>query len=201
MTEFFYKGGPLMYPLLLGSVLTAAVTLERLYHYLRAAPGGDLASRVAALLRAGDADGALAAARGAPGPLAAVLAEALSLRGADKTQLEEAVSLRGSRELARLSARLHVLELTGRMAPLVGLLGTVLGMLEAFQTVSALKGAVDPSLLAGGIWAALITTVAGLCVAIPALVAHHLFSDKVRSCAFEMKHGASEIVALLEPRR
>jgi biopolymer transport protein ExbB len=99
-----------------------------------------------------------------------------------------------------MNENLHVLELIGRVAPLVGLLGTVLGMVNAFRTVAASQGAVDPALLADGIWEALITTVAGMCVAIPALVFHHFFEDRVKKTAFQMKHYGTEIVKLLEEK-
>lgn len=114
--------------------------------------------------------------------------------------LEEAISLAGSREMVRLNRNLHILELIGRLSPLLGLLGTVLGMVAAFRNVAASRGAVDPSLLAGGIWEALITTVAGLCVAIPALVLHHLFEDRVRTFAYLMKHYGTEAVKHLGVR-
>lgn len=186
-----------MYPLLLCSVLTFAFGLERAYHFTRAATKREFLSEVLSLLRQGEYGRAAEAARTSTGPLAAVAAEALEHRGRERTAAEEAVSLTGSAELKRLSRHLHLLELIGRIAPLIGLLGTVLGMVEAFRTVSGTKGAVDASLLAGGIWEALITTVAGLCVAIPALVLHHLFEDRIKTIAFQMKHGGTEIVNLL----
>jgi biopolymer transport protein ExbB len=201
MLEFFFKGGAVMYPLLLCSVLTVAYGMERGYHYLRAGRGGGSVDRVRSLAGRGEFDEALALAEGTPGPVAAVLAEALRNRGRDAAALEESVSLKGSIELRRLTRNLHVLELTGRMSPLLGLLGTVLGMVEAFKRVASAQGSVDPSLLAGGIWEALITTVAGLCVAIPALVMHHFFEDRMASFAFRMKHHGSEMVKLLGGKR
>lgn len=200
MFEFFVKGGPLMVPLLLASVLTVAVGIERLWHYLRAGRGKEAPEKIHALIEAGQYEQALTLAEQTPGPVAAVLAEGLQHRGQDKALLEEVVSLRGAAELQRLNRRLHLLDLVGRLAPLVGLLGTVLGMVAAFRQVAAARGAVDPSLLAGGIWEALITTVAGLCVAIPALVLHHLFEDRVKSFAYFMKHYGTEAVKHLEAR-
>jgi biopolymer transport protein ExbB len=201
MLEFFMKGGALMYPLLLCSVLTVAYGLERGYQYLRAGRRGEAVDRVRSLAAGGEFEEALALAEVSPGPVAAVLAEALRNRWRDAAALEESVSLKGSIELRRLNRNLHVLELTGRMAPLLGLLGTVLGMVEAFRRVASVQGSVDPSLLAGGIWEALITTVAGLGVAIPALVMHHFFEDRMASFAFRMKRHGSEMVNLLGGKR
>ena len=96
------------------------------------------------------------------------------------------------------SRNLHLLELIGKISPMIGLLGTVLGMVEAFHKLAFVKNLVDPSLLASGIWEALITTVAGLFVGIPALVFHHLYMNKVKSIAFSMKHIGEEVVSLIE---
>lgn len=200
MLEFFLKGGVLMYPLLLCSVLTVAYGIERSWHYFRAARDGGAPERVHELIERGEYDEAQQLAAATPGPVAAVLAEGLRHRNIDAAMIEEAISLKGSGELRRLCKHLHILELVGRVAPLVGLLGTVLGMVEAFRQVSTARGAVDPSLLAGGIWEALITTVAGLFVAIPAMVLHHFFEDRVKSFAFMMKHYGTEAVKHLGAR-
>ena len=189
-----------MYPLLLGSIATVAYGIERVYHYARAAKGKEAPERIHALIERGEAEQALSIAEATPGPVAAVLAEGLRHRGAEMALMEEAISLAGGRELKRLNRNLHVLDLIGRMAPLMGLLGTVLGMMEAFRQVAASKGAVDPSLLAGGIWEALITTVAGLLVAIPAMVLHHFFEDRVKEFAYLMKHYGTEAVKHLGVR-
>ncbi len=76
--------------------------------------------------------------------------------------LEHIVSNKGVEELQRFNKNLHIMELIGRIAPMLGLSGTVIGMVSAFQAVASVKGAVDPALLAGGIWESLLTTVAGL---------------------------------------
>ncbi len=200
MLDFFLKGGALMYPLLLCSLLTVAYGIERGYHYLRAGRGSDAPERIHALIEQGEFAQALTLAQHSPGPVAAVLAEGLRHRGQERELLDEHISLRGAAELQRLNQRLHLLDLIGRLAPLMGLLGTVMGMVAAFRQVAAARGAVDPSLLAGGIWEALITTVAGLCVAIPALVLHHLFEDRVKTFAYYMKHYGTEAVKHLGAR-
>lgn len=200
MMEFFVKGGPLMYPLLLCSIFTVAYGIERAYHYLRAGRNSDAPEAIHTLIEKGDFERALGLASETPGPVAAVLVEGLKHRGLERELLEEHISLRGAAELKRLNHRLHILELVGRLAPLMGLLGTVLGMAAAFRQVAGAKGSVDPSLLAGGIWEALITTVAGLCVAIPAMVLHHFFEDRVKTFAYFMKHYGTEAVKHLGAR-
>jgi len=201
MFELFYKGGPLMYPLFLTSILTVAFGLERAYHFVRASGNKDFIHEIKSLIRKGDYEKAIEVGEKISGPVAAVVTEAIKNKGKDALVIEDVVSMKGSFELKRLNQNLHILELAGRMAPLMGLLGTVLGMTEAFKMVSSMKGAVDPSVLASGIWEALITTVAGLSVAIPALVLHHLFEERAKTIAFQMKHSATEIINLIGEKR
>jgi biopolymer transport protein ExbB len=80
---------------------------------------------------------------------------------------------------------------------MLGLTGTVTGLTRAFRTVAALKQVTDPSLLASGIWEALITTIAGLFIGIPALIAYHLYENRLRALAFELKTSGEELVAVL----
>ncbi len=197
MFEFFQKGGLLMYPLFLCSVITFAVGIERLYIFFRVRKNGTDLERIKNLTIEKKIEEALILTENYPGPVTSVIKEALKNIYKPKSLVEEAVSLKGSLELKNLNKNLHILELIGRIAPLLGLLGTVIGMVNAFRTVSSIKGAVEPSILAGGIWEALLTTVAGLFVAIPAIVLHHFFEDRVKSIAFEMKHRVTEIVNIL----
>lgn len=201
MFEFFQKGGFLMYPLLLCSVITMAIGIERTYQYARMGGRKKIVSDIIGCLLKGDYDKAIKIGTESNSPVATVITEAIRNRGNGIPIIEEAVSLKGTHELKKLNEHLHILELIGRLAPLMGLLGTVIGMVEAFKQVAYVKGAVDPSLLAGGIWEALITTVAGLCVAIPAIVFHHFFEDRVKRVAFQMKHSAAEIIKILGGQR
>ncbi len=197
MLEFFYKGGLLMYPILAGSILTLTFGLERAFHYIRARSRNGTLSKIKSLIEEGKYDEAHALAKETPGPVSAVIAEALQHKKETQLAIEEAISLKGSAEIKKLNKNLHILELTGRITPLLGLLGTVIGMAKAFHNIAVVQGPVNPSVLAGGIWEALITTVAGLSVAIPALILHHIFEDKVKNFAFLMKHYGAETVRLL----
>ena len=93
-----------------------------------------------------------------------------------------------------MGKNLRGLGIIGHISPLLGLLGTVAGMIEAFITIEELGGRVDASVLAGGIWEALITTAFGLSVAIPAIVFYHYFEGRVDDIAAQMKDAASEIL-------
>jgi biopolymer transport protein ExbB len=200
MLELFYRGGPLMYPLLFGSVLMVAIIIERGYHFIRAGVSRKFVDTIISTIEKGDLEGAQQIAGERRGPVAAIMETALRYRNYTQDVVENKISLRGDQELKSLSKNLHLLELTGKIPPMIGLLGTVIGMVEAFQEVAAVKNLVDPSLLAGGIWEALITTVAGLFVGIPALVFFHLFSNRVKATAFTMKHIGEEIMSMTRGR-
>jgi len=194
MIELFAKGGPVMYPLLLCSVIALAYTLERTIFFFLAGRQPGSASSIHDLLEKGETTQALELAAASPGPVAAVLEEGLQHAGKPREQLEEVINLRGSSELKRLNQNLHIIELVGRIAPLLGLLGTVTGLVKAFQTVSEAQSAIDPSMLAGGIWESLLTTVVGMTIAIPAMVAHHFLEHRVQAFAWQMKHYGTEAV-------
>jgi len=139
MFEFFQKGGPLMYPLLLCSVLTLTFSIERAYRYARLTGRKKLVSEIKDYLLKGEHEKAIKLGEEDNGAVAAVITEAIRNKDNSIQIIEEAVSLKGSYELKKLNEHLHILELIGRMAPLIGLLGTVLGMVEAFKKVAYMK--------------------------------------------------------------
>ncbi len=181
--DVFLRGGVVMWPLLLCSVLGAAVILERGLFFLRMRMDTRrFEEGVASKLRRGDMAGALAMSLASPHPVARVAAVYLRnlLRPADLRV--ELVRREGSLQLERVEKRLRVLAAISHLAPLLGLLGTVTGMVAAFATIEGLKQAASPADLAGGIWEALLTTVFGLAVAIPCMAAYHGFeglADKI----------------------
>jgi biopolymer transport protein ExbB len=197
MIDMFLKGGLLMYPLAACSLVSLAIIIEKAIQFWRAR--SDRAQVEGVLQAAGVRDWARAEqlVQHSARPLARFLATALAGRQLPRATLEGRLSRQGSLELKRLSHRLHLLELIGRISPMLGLTGTVTGLTRAFQTVAALKQVSDPSLLASGIWEALITTVAGLFIGIPTLIAYHLLDNRLKSLAFEMKSTGEELVARL----
>jgi biopolymer transport protein ExbB len=119
---------------------------------------------------------------------------------ANREDLEEMSTLQARHELQRLTGRLPLLSLIANLAPLLGLLGTVMGMVKAFQQVASAQGTVNPSLLAGGIWEALLTTVVGLWVAIPALLFHYALDQRIKRHAFAIDHYGTALIRLLTTR-
>jgi biopolymer transport protein ExbB len=197
MIDLFYKGGPLMYPLLVGSLLMIVVIIERGFHFIGTGVNRRFVDLVRQYLRIGEYEKILDLTERYNGPVSTIVREAICQKDKPKEVIENELSITGDQVLQRLSRNLHLLELIGKIAPMIGLLGTVMGMVEAFQKVASVKSLVDPSLLASGIWEALITTVAGLFIGIPALVFHHLYLNKVKSVAFSMKHYGEEVVDLI----
>ncbi len=195
MFEFFLKGGPLMWPILLCSVISITIILERFYHFYRMrAKVPNIFSRVKGLLKDGNADEALKLCENTSGPIAHILAIGIHIRKRSIEEQEKMISRAGSRIIRQLEKNLRGLAIIGNITPLMGLLGTVTGMIKAFMKIQELGGRVDASVLAGGIWEALITTAAGLSVAIPTIVFYHYFEGKVDNIASEMKDVAQEFL-------
>jgi biopolymer transport protein ExbB len=192
------RGGMLMYPLLLLSILALWIFLERFYHLKRAdSKAAALFDEIKRLLLEGNRDAAVRRAHERPGPVAAVFQVLLQAPFVEKPDLEELATVQGRQELQRLTRRLPLLYLIAGVAPLIGLLGTVMGLVKAFQKVAMAQGVVNPSLLADGIWEALLTTVAGLMIAIPAALFHHYLDQKVKEHTFQINHYGTMLIRLL----
>lgn len=200
MLDLFIKGGPLMIPLFLGSLFMLTIILERLILYLKTGFKQEKFNNILDLVKSGKPDVELLSSD------SSVIGRFLrkTIEGLDEPIdiLENELSIFGDGILEKLEKHLHLLSLIGRISPMVGLLGTVMGMVEAFYKVASVEGrAVDPSILADGIWSALITTVAGLFIGIPALIAYSLYESRLNSVAFKMKHYSDELIAVYKRRK
>jgi biopolymer transport protein ExbB len=162
---------------------------------------GGAAEDVVAAVRAGGAERGLAAARAHDLPATRVLAVAIEHAGCAFLERQKAVEDAAARELRALAANLRPLYLVYLVAPLLGLLGTVWGMIEAFSDIATAQGLGKPELLAGGIYQALVTTAAGLAVAIPALVLHHHLKGKLEGFARALEQREHELEQALAGRR
>ncbi len=114
--------------------------------------------------------------------------------GEPKALIERALTLEGQAEVADLYRHIRILELIAMISPLLGLLGTVLGMIQAFQELELAEGAANAGLLAGGIWQALLTTAAGLSVAIPAATGAALLSERADAAASDIEHAIGAVL-------
>ena len=199
--DLFNQGGPLMYLILLGSVIGLAVFLERLFHLHRARIDTDqFMETIRALIRKDDIGQAIDLCRRTPGPVAHIPSAGLARHTRDRLEIKEAIEDAGVHEVPRLEKNLVVLATVAHVSPLLGLLGTVVGMIRAFMTIQEMKGMVNPSDLAGGIWEALLTTAFGLVVAIMAYVAYNYLVAKVGKMILDMETSATEVVNLLSDK-
>lgn len=197
MWELFVKGGPVMYPIALCSILALGIFLERLWTYLRIRRMvRALAHEVEPLVAKQRLEEAMAVCHRSEAPLAPVFLTALRAAGRPREQIKAVVEEVGRREATPLVKFLGLLGTIATISPLLGLLGTVMGMIQAFNVI-ATQGVGTPATLGGGISEALITTAAGLTIAIPVILAHRFLTARVEQLAMEMEEFALRLVDLL----
>jgi biopolymer transport protein ExbB len=139
-----------------------------------------------------------------PGPIPHILKAGIMKHDRPRQEIREAIEDAGLHEIPRLEKNVAVLATIAHIAPLLGLLGTVTGMVRCFQTIqekSTTLHPVSPGDLAGGIWEALITTVAGLTVGIPTLVAYNYFVNRVNGFVLDMESSATDLINILTQKR
>lgn len=190
-------GGPVLSVLLVLSVLTVALVLIKLWQFASAHVfKSRILSEAVDRWRAGDEDGALDLLDGSRSPGAEVVAVAIRGRrdpSIPEATLREEITRRASGCLEDLRSYLRGLEVIGVLSPLLGLLGTVLGMIEAFRQMEMAGAQVDPATLSGGIWEALLTTAAGLALAIPAVAALTALERVVERFRYRLEDAVTQV--------
>ncbi|MBE2179123.1 MAG: MotA/TolQ/ExbB proton channel family protein [Chthoniobacterales bacterium] len=195
------KGGPVMWVILALSVLGLAVFLERLVFLHRVQIRvGEFLRGLANLVREDRFDEARRQCLSTPGPAARVALSAVLAREAPREELRDIVQEAGQLEVPRLERHMLLLHLVAYAAPLLGLLGTVLGLLEAFYLVSSQGGYATVADLSGAVYQSLISAAAGLAVAIAALAAVTYLSSRVKDLLHDMERTGIEMVNLLKNR-
>ena len=199
LLTLFADGGFMLYPLVLCSMIALGVIFAKFFTLHIAHKGTHkVLGEVEELARAGDIDGAIEVARETPGPAAAItLAGLRRIQGKklNSGELEAAVGTIGTIELGFLERGLVILATIANVAPLMGFLGTVVGMVLAFAAIET-AGNVDPGLVAGGIKVALLTTASGLVIAIPVNIAYNFFVTRIDQLIVDMEQGAQKIINL-----
>ena len=191
MIDFFVKGGVLVIPILFCSVVALAIFLERVVRFTQMSNrGAGLEINVTEQLKNGENKKAHEIAGGSDSPMGRVLTQAMEVKDHDRETLETVIAHAMDEEVRGLSRYLQVLATIGNIAPLLGLLGTVLGMIKAFMVIQEMGGKVNASVLAGGIWEAMMTTALGLAVALPTMVAHSYLLSCVDKYEARLQHGA-----------
>ena len=198
MQEFFAKGGVLIVPILFCSVLALAIFVERFIRFAVLRKRGlTVDQRVAGHLVENDPEAAARTATGSRSPMGRILVQAMEVMGQDRETLETVLVHAIEAEVRDLSRYLQALATIANIAPLLGLLGTVIGMIKAFMIIQEMGGKVNAAVLAGGIWEAMLTTALGLAVALPTMVAHSYLVGQVDRYEARLQAGTVRFVKTL----
>jgi biopolymer transport protein ExbB len=190
MLELFIRGGPVMYPLAILSIMSLAIIVERVWFLRRARMDTkEFMTKINEALSGNQIEEAAAICEEYHGPLGSVFREALKKHQRSREEIEKAIEGSGSVEVAKMERNLIVLGTIGKLAPLIGFFGTVIGMVKAFESIAA-SGLGDPQVVAGGISQSLITTAGGLAVAIPTVFAQYIFIHWINSFVLEMQESS-----------
>jgi biopolymer transport protein ExbB len=199
LLDVLVLGGWVMVPLVLLSVLTIYLLVERLITIRQASSNPEaITDRVRDYVRSGDVEGAITYCKKKDVPITRILKQGLERLGRPISEIQDAVQAAGKHETYELEKRTNLLASIAGIAPMLGFFGTVVGMIKAFQEIQNLQGNVNPSVLAGGIWEALITTAAGLLVGILALFSYNFLIARIRRLTNDMERSATDFIDLLQ---
>jgi biopolymer transport protein ExbB len=200
--DYIQKGGLLMWPILVCSIISIAIFAERLLYLHRATIHvGEFLKGLSNLIRHRNFAEALHESAGTPGPVARVIHSAIIQHDAPRAELRDIVQEAAQLEVPRLERFLGVLATIAFLAPLLGLLGTVTGMIDAFGTIASGGGYATVTELSSGVYKSLLTTAAGLVVATPTFVAYSYLSSRVSTMMHDMERAGIEIVHMLTESR
>jgi biopolymer transport protein ExbB len=194
MVDLFTKGGPFMWPLLVMLFFGLVVAFERFYTLGKAHINSkDFFTQIQEALKQGGPEAAAEVCANTRGPVASVLHAGLLRLDRGLDHVEKAITESGAVEMAFLEKGMVWLSTVANIAPLLGFLGTVSGMIGAFESIAA-AGDVEPSIVASGISEALITTAAGLVIAIPIQAFHNFFVSKIDKIIIDMQESSTQFV-------
>ena len=205
MWDMIQKGGPMMYLIILSSILAFGVVIERVYTLNKARVDADkFMDGIIGVLKRNKIIEAVEMCNNTPGPVAHIIKAGILKHDRSRPEIKEAIEEAAELEIPMLGRHLPILATMAHIAPLLGLLGTVTGMIKAFQVIqmkAATMVPVNPGDLAGGIWEALLATIAGLSVAIPTYVAYNYLISQVDGFIYDMEKSATDLTNLLSSRR
>jgi len=201
VSRLLTDGGPVIIVLACLSVISIAVMVVKAIQFLGSGGAGKVGPALDQL-QDGQDDAAASALSAGRGPAVRVVAYGVAglKSGLTVAALDAEMTRRGNAEVEGLNRWLRVLELVALIAPLLGLLGTVLGMIQSFQELEMAEGSANASVLAGGIWQALLTTAVGLVVAIPAAIGASLFSAGAERVAHQIETSAGRLLLIARAR-
>ncbi len=192
------NGGPMAWLLLFMSAVVIVVFIERLLHYHRAQINStEFLNGVRNVLKRDNVVEALSICDATPGPVARLVKTAILNRDRGREGVRDALEEAGLLEVPRLEDKLNLLATIAQIAPLMGLLGTVMGFLKIFLKMQEEGPFVTPNLLASGIWESLICMAAGLAVAIPTYAGYNYLVNRVNSIVLDMEKASTEILNIV----
>ena len=198
LPEILKHGGPMMYLLLLVSAVAAVVFIERLLHYHRAQiNSAEFLNGVRNVLKRENVVEAISICDATPGPVARLVKIAILNRENGREGVREALEEAGLLEVPRLEDKLNLLATIAQIAPIMGLLGTVLGFMTVFSDIQAQGLNAHSPRLAGGVWEALVCTAFGLAIAIPSYAAYNYLVSRVNSIVLDMEKASTEILNIV----
>jgi len=199
--QVFLAGGPVMWPILFCSIFAVAIILEKVFYLHKIKiDTQDFLSRVLDNIKRHQIKEALQSCDDTKNPISNILKAGILKYDRPRDQIKETIEDASLYEVPKLERNLTALATIAHISPLLGLLGTVTGMVRCFQTIQAKSTSfnpVSPGDLAGGIWEALLTTVYGLIVAIPTFVAYNYLVSRVNNFILEMEKASTELVNFL----
>lgn len=199
--DWFQKGGLFMWPLLLCSFFGLAAIIDRgIFFFKIRLNYQNFLARLKADLLSGPGFVTPGWLRSEQSPIAQLVLTYLDYINSTNVIRDEALKREGNRYLNTVDQRMRLLSAIATVSPLLGLLGTVAGLVVAFYSIESKGGVVQPSDLAGGIWEALISTVVGLCIGIPCLLMHQFYQAKGDQVAQQMQDVVSELDELVAHR-
>ena len=198
MLELMVKGGWIMWPILVCSITASVLFMERLFHLHRAQiKQDDFLSGIYTIVNRGNTAEAVSICDQTPGPVAHIVRTGLLHSDEQPDELKQTIAKAGLGEIPRLEKNLGGLLTIAQITPLLGLLGTVIGLVQIFMNMEANAPLAEIGDLSGGVWKALVTTAVGLCVSIPAFAGYNFLLSRVERITLNMEYAAEEVYRFL----
>jgi biopolymer transport protein ExbB len=198
MPDFVYKGGPMLLVILFAGATAITVFIERVLHYHRAQiNSAEFLNGVRTVLKRDNVVEALSICDATPGPVARLVKTAVLNRDHGRDRVREALEEAGLAEVPRLEERLSLMATIAQLAPLLGLLGTLLGFIKIFGKLESAGLMANVGMLSEGVWEALVCAAAGLAVAIPTHAAYNYLVNRVNEIVLDMEKAATESVNIV----
>ena len=201
MIDVLLKGGPILWVILALAVPVLAIVVERILYFRRISTDEDkLFARVKAAIEKGHFDEALAICDTVEAPLGGLIRAGIENRTLSESDLKEAVRDAAIKELPQIEHTIQAVNVIANISPLMGLLGTVSGIISSFNILGQFGTATDPSVLAKGISEALLTTAAGIVIAVPSMIAYAWLSGKANAVIGRLEGQANDLVRIVKSR-